>query len=118
MKSIIRNSIASVAIGATLLAFSPNLGGEGFEISLDSKMLIQKYGSDINDVSRLQLDQGSINSQLTVRYYHCGRVGKNRIIILKDGQNKLVKEWHFVDAPGPLGAIDRKSTRLNSSHSS
>jgi len=100
MKSIIINSVALFVVGATLLAFAPNLGGEGFEISLNNKMLIQKYGASINDVNSLELDQTAINGQLTVNYHHCGRVGKNRVICIKDRQDKVVKEWRFADGNG------------------
>jgi hypothetical protein len=33
-------------------------------------------------------------------------VGKNRIVSLKDGQNKVVKEWRFADANEPVAAMN------------
>lgn len=108
MKSIFRNSIAVVATAAVLLAFSPEFGGEGFEISLNSKVLIQKYGPNINDVNSLQLDQSSLNGELTVKYHHCGKIGKNRVISMRDGQDKIVKEWRFTDAREPVGPMTCK----------
>jgi hypothetical protein len=33
-----------------------------------------------------------------VKYYHCGQVGKNRVITVKDSENKILKEWRFADA--------------------
>ena len=105
MKSFIINSIAFVAVAAAIVSFAPSFGGEGFEISLDSKVVIQKYGPNINDVNSLQLDQSSYNEQLTVKYHHCGRVGKNRVLSLKDGQNRMVKEWKFADAATPVAAM-------------
>jgi len=105
MKSIIINSVAFVAVAATILSFSPGFGGEGFEISLDSKVVIQKYGPNINDMNSLQLDQSAYNEQLTVKYHHCGRVGKNRALTLKDMQNRMMKEWRFADAATPVAAM-------------
>ena len=105
MKSIIINSVVFVAVAATILSFAPGLGGEGFEISLDSKIVIQKYGPNINDVNSLQLDHGSFNGQLIVRYHHCGRVGRNRVLILKDLQNRVMKEWRFADIATPVAAM-------------
>ena len=32
-----------------------------------------------------------------IKYHHCGQVGKSRSITIKDGQNKILKEWHFAD---------------------
>jgi len=92
------------SLGASLaLIFSlglqsfTNKGGEGFEIYLNSKLVLQQFGSQLNQVKSLQLDQSSSNDELTIKYHHCGQVGKNRSITIKDGQNKILKEWHFAD---------------------
>lgn len=101
MKSIITKGLMLMIITATLFSFSAPLGGEGFEISLNGKMVVQRYGANIDDVKTLQLSPGSANDQLSVKYYHCGRVGKHRIISLKNGQNNVVKEWRFTDVNEP-----------------
>ena len=105
MKSIISKTMSVVAIGAMLLSFSPKPGGEGFEISLNNKILIQRYGSDINAVNSLQLNQTASNDQLIIKYHHCGRVGKNRIVTIKDGQNKVLKEFRYADVVTPVAAM-------------
>lgn len=99
MKSIIIKSFTLVAIAATLLSFNKNFGGEGFKISLNGKVLLQQFGKDMDVVKTLQLQSTSPGDQLTIQYYHCGRVGKNRIVSIKDGHNKLVKEFRFKNAP-------------------
>jgi hypothetical protein len=103
MKSIISKTLTLVAIAATLLSFSPNFGGEGFEISLNGKIVLQQFGKDMDNVKTLQLSSASANDKLTIRYHHCGKVGKNRIVTIKDEQNKLIKEWRFNDASTALG---------------
>ncbi len=105
MKTIIGKTIALVAVAATLLSFSPNFGGEGFEISLNGKVVLQRFGKNMDDVKALQLSQASPNDKLTIRYHHCGRVGKNRVVTIKDGQDKLIKEWKFNDSKTALGDI-------------
>ena len=105
MKSIISKTMSLVAISATLLSFSPKPGGEGFEISLNNKILIQRYGSDINAVNSLQLSPAASNDQLIIKYHHCGRVGKNRVITIKDGQNNLLKEFRYADVSTPVAAM-------------
>jgi len=111
MKSIISKTMTLVAVAAALLSFSPSLpkspgnGGEGFEISLNGKVIIQRYGNNMNDIANLKLDQSSPNDKLTIRYHHCGRVGKNRIVTIKDGQDKTVKEWSFADTNEPLAPM-------------
>jgi hypothetical protein len=52
----------------------------------------------MNTVKTLELDQSASNGQLAIRYYHCGRPGKSRVVTIKDEQNVVLKEWRFGDA--------------------
>ena len=101
MKQIISRTMMLVAMAATLLSFT-NFGGEGFEIYLNNRVVIQQFGKPTNAVKSLRLNQYSANDQLTIKYHHCGRVGKNRTITIKDNQNNLLKEWRFDDAVAPM----------------
>ncbi len=105
MKSIISKTVVLAAICTTLFSFSPNPGGEGFEIYLNNKVVLQQYGGDLNTVKSLQLTQNSPADQLTVKYHHCGKVGKNRVITIKDGHNKVLKEFRYADATTPVSAM-------------
>jgi hypothetical protein len=100
--------LASGALFTFLFSFSSGTGGEGFEIYLNNKLLLQQYGSQMDAVKSLQLDQSSYNDQLTIRYHHCGKVGKNRSITIRDGGNKILKEWHFADVAGTDAAMSCK----------
>ena len=113
MKSIISKTMVLVAICTTLFSFSPKPGGEGFEIYLDNQLLVQSYGSDMNIVQSLECSQSAANSRFIIKYYHCGKVGKSRIITIKDAQNKVLKEFNFPDAKTPTGviAVDVKDVR-------
>ena len=105
MKSIFSKTMALVTICAALFSFSPKPGGEGFEIYVNNKVVIQKFGNEISTVQNLQLNQNSYGDQLTIKYHHCGKVGKNRIITIKDGQNKVLKEFRYADAAKPVAAM-------------
>jgi DNA-directed RNA polymerase beta' subunit len=105
MKSIISKTMVLITICAALFSFSPKPGGEGFEIYLNNKAVIQQYGNEMNTVKSLQLNQSLSNGQLTIKYHHCGKVGKNRIVTIKDGQNKILKEFRYADAPTPVAAM-------------
>ncbi len=89
-----------VTISTLFLSFSPGnkWGGEGFEVYLNNKIVLQKYGNKMDNVQNLQLDKVSPNDQLIIKYSHCGDIGKNRVITIKDGQNKVLKEFRFKDA--------------------
>jgi len=98
MKAMISKAMMLIATAAALLSFSPNFGGEGFEILLNGKVLLQQFGKDVNTVKNLQLSQVSASDKLTIRYYHCGHVGKNRIVTVKDGNDKILKQWRYNDS--------------------
>jgi len=89
--------LAAPAICAMLFSFSTGSGGEGFEIYLNNKVVLQQFGSNMNTVKTLKLDQAAANDEISVRYHHCGKAGKNRIITIKDEQDKVLKQWKFSD---------------------
>ncbi len=105
MKSINRETMLLFAICTTLFSFLPKPGGEGFEIYLNNKVVLQQYGGDMNNVKSLQLNSGSTNDKLTIKYHHCGKVGKNRVIVIKDSQNKVLKEFRYANAGTPVAAM-------------
>ena len=102
MKSIISKTFALVAVAAILLSFSSNFGGEGFQISLNGKVLLEQYGKDMDAVKNLELSKASPNDTITIRYYHCGRIGKSRVVTVKDINDKTVKEWRYRDPNAPV----------------
>jgi hypothetical protein len=113
MLRIIRKAKAIQAMGlsallVTLVSFSATKGGEGFEIYLNNKVVLQQYGNQMDVTKTLQLDQRNAKDELTIKYHHCGKVGKNRILTLKDGNNKILKQWNFADAKEVLNPMTCK----------
>lgn len=93
--------------GLLIMASSFNLspGGEGFEVYLNQKLMVQQYGNEMNHVSSLSLDRAAPSDKLVIKYYHCGRSGKNRIILVKDMNEKTVKTFRYPDTT-PLTAME------------
>jgi hypothetical protein len=104
MKTIIGKTFALLVIAATLLSFTTNspAGGDGFEIYVNGKVVLQQFGKNMDIVKSLQLNSASSNDKLTIRYHHCGQVGKNRYVTIKNADNKLLKVWRFADATTPV----------------
>jgi hypothetical protein len=105
MRSIISKALSLVTISVMLLSFSSKPGGEGFEIILNNKIMLQQFGNEMNNVQSLQLDQLSVNDQLNLKYYHCGKAGNNRVITIRDSQNNLLKELQYGDASTSSAAM-------------
>ena len=113
MKSIMTKATLLLTICAALFSFTTRPGGEGFEIYLNNKVMIQKFGAkDMNTVQSLQLHQSDADDQLIVKYHHCGKVGKNRIITIKDGTNKLLKQFNYADASTPVAEMALKMQEI------
>src|SRR4026208_1878559 len=87
----------SVKTAERLFPSKSDFGGEGFEVYLNNKLVIQQFGEKMNNVKSLELDQSASNGQLAIRYFHCGQPGKSRVITIKDEQNVVLKEWRFGD---------------------
>jgi hypothetical protein len=102
---MISKTMMLVALGTTLFSFSSKPGGEGFEIFLNNKVLIQRFGSEVNSVNNLQLNPAAVNDMLTIKYHHCGRVGKNRIVTIKDGGNNVLKVFRYADVAIPVAEM-------------
>ena len=90
--------LLALTLSVALLSFTSPKGGEGFEIYLNNKLITQQYGKDVNTVKMIAIDESQADVQLTVKYWHCGQEGKNRILTVKDVNNKLLKQWRFADA--------------------
>jgi len=90
--------LCTVLFSFTFKTAETVFGGEGFEVYLNNKLILQQYGKEMNTVKTVQLDQSASNGELAIRYYHCGQPGKSRVVTIKDEQNVVLKEWKFGDA--------------------
>lgn len=89
--------LAAFACCTVLFSFSSMPGGEGFEVFLNNKVVLQQFGTNMNTIKTLNLDQASASDELSIIYHHCGQMGKNRVVTIKDGQNNTLKKWSFKD---------------------
>ena len=95
-----------LAFCATLFSFTPKFGGEGFQVYVNNKMVLERYGSQMDNVQTLVLDEYSANGQVTVKYYHCGKVSKGRVITIKDDQKNILKQWKYTDVGESMPAMN------------
>lgn len=105
MKSMIIKSLVMAVASIAFFSFTNKPGGEGFEIYLNNKVVLQQFGSKMDDIKSLLVNQGSAD-QLSIKYHHCGRAGKNRTVTVKDSQNKILKEWKYADVKDAYAAMN------------
>lgn len=106
MKSIIIRSIVLLFLSSVIFSFNYKPGGEGFEIYLNNKIVLQQYGNEMNTVKSFRLHQSSQNEKLSIKYFHCGKVGLNRTITFKNGNDKVLKVYSYNDASTPSAMMN------------
>jgi len=52
-------NLAALILCTALFSFSSGSGGEGFEIYLNNKVVLQQFGNNMNTVKTLKLDQAA-----------------------------------------------------------
>lgn len=108
MKAGIKKAAILLMMAFTLFSFSTLPGGEGFEVYLNNKIIMQRFGNQLNSPQSIQLSDAAANDEITIKYHHCGRVGKNRVLTVKDSHDKVLKEIRFADVNVPVSGMSCK----------
>ncbi len=87
-----------MVMSATIFSFTSNYGGDVFKIYVNKKLVLEQMVYKNEAVRTIQLNQSSADDEVEIYYSHCGTSGKGRNIVIKDGQNRLLKDWRFADA--------------------
>ena len=106
-KLIVAKSLL-ILVCAALFSFSSKKGGDSFEIMLNGKRVLQQFVYASKGVQTIQLAATSDNDKLDIYYSHCGQVGKNRYITIKNEKDQPIKVWKFADAVDKNGAMSFK----------
>jgi len=100
-RSALVKTFTLIVLCLTAFSFKSKAGGDRYEIYLNDKLIEQRFvGQMAVDISSLQLDKTNYKDKLVIYYSHCGTIGKGRSIVVKDDQNRILKEWKFADATG------------------
>jgi len=88
-------------------SFTSLPGGEGYEVYLNNKLLVQQFGTK-SDVKNVSLSQVVPGDQISIKYFHCGKVGRNRAVYIKNKANTKLIEWKYADVSQPVAAMKFK----------
>ncbi len=91
------NVLAGIVMIAMLASFAP-IGGEGFTMHMNNKVVIEHYFTSKAATPRFSLDAATGNEVISISYNECGKIGTNRKLTLKDEAGHLLKEWKFTDS--------------------
>jgi hypothetical protein len=87
----------AIALCASLLSFISIPGGDKFEVYLNNKMILEHFVTQ-RTAQYLTLHQSNYNDRIDIYYSHCGKIGTSRYIVIKDEQDKVLKQWQFPNA--------------------
>lgn len=86
-----------LSLCAVAFSFTKKPGGDVFEIYLNGKQMHQQFVHVNNSVKILQFAPVNSNDKVEVFYSHCGHIGTNRVIAIRNDKDELLKEWKFAD---------------------
>lgn len=91
-----------ITLSLTLFSFTTRFGLDGYEVYLNSKLILKQYVNQPVSLRVLQLDKAKEGDELRIRYTHCRKEGpgSGRSIALKDEQGTTLKKWAFADGSG------------------
>ena len=93
-KSLLMTGVL-LSISLLMVAFISPIGGEGYEIYIDNKLVIQQFGQQMKQVKNLQFNSSQKESELSVKFFHCGMAGKSRTLELRTPDKQVLKQWQF-----------------------
>lgn len=104
MKKKFKKNYASALLltvfSLSLFSFIKPSGGDSFEIYLNNSLIVQQYVVQMKSVKKVSLNQSDYNGEIEIVYSHCGQTGKERKVMIKDAQNRILKQWSFADVSG------------------
>jgi hypothetical protein len=89
--------VTIAVLSFSFFSFTDKKGGDVFEIYLNGKQIHQQFVHADNSTKTLQLSAINANDKIEVFYSHCGLTGKNRVLIVRNEKNELIKEFKFAD---------------------
>ncbi len=105
LSGIFRFSLLLLLLGIGLPSYRSALGGEGFQVYLNQKLIMQKFGKELAQPALLQIDP-SQEQQLRIIYHHCGKAGKNRQLTLRDESEQVLKVWKYANSSQPASPME------------
>jgi len=112
MKKLLSKAAILLFTCMGLYSFALAPGGEGFEVYVNGKVMLQRFGNDMNKPHTIRFAAGTEQDQISIRYYHCGQPGKSRVLLVKDSKERTLREFQFTDAATPGTGMQCKVSEL------
>lgn len=102
MKTITKQTwlvgMTSLLFALSLMSFAWIRGGYGYTIHINNKLAGEYYLTDKHETPSHTLSVQDLRGSLTVYFNECGEIGQGRKLVLRDANQKLLKEWRFANS--------------------
>ena len=86
-----------VSAGFMIQGHTPR-GGDHYRIFVNDRLVLEQFVTMPVEKKSLSLAAFSESDKMVIHYSHCGKVGKERVISVKDREGKILKQWKFPDS--------------------
>ena len=90
-------TLSLLLAGTVFNSFTKVVGGEGYRIFVNNKLIAERFGDEMKNVLTITLTELKATDEISIRYFHCGQAGKKRHLSLRDEQKHVLKQWYFTD---------------------
>lgn len=100
-KNAFSRSLLLVVLSSIVFTSTAKAGLDYYSIYIGKKLAFTRSVNQPLGLENLPISQADLNEELVIQYYQCNtpdKTGKNRSIILRDKNGKVIKEWKFADA--------------------
>ena len=86
-----------VAAGFMVQGHTPR-EGDHYRIFVNDRLVLEQFVTMPVEKKSLSLASFSESDKIVIHYSHCGKVGKERAISVKDDKGRILKQWKFPDS--------------------
>jgi len=101
------------AMSFPLQGFNALPGGDRYSIFVNNKLVLEHYVHAKGQPTRLSLEGYKDDDRLVVHYSHCGRIGLQRALQVKNGKGALLRQWQFSDEGAGMRLQVKDISRLS-----
>lgn len=90
--------MAIAALSLLLVSFAPRVGGYSYTLHLNNKFVSEHYLTSKLETPSLALTEQATTGTLGIYFNECGQIGQGRKLSVRTADEKILKEWSFVNS--------------------
>jgi hypothetical protein len=104
--------IAGLGLALILFCAFTSPGGDSYEVYIGKERILQYFVHGKKSVPVIKLNDKQSDQQMSVTYSHCGTIGKDRAITIRNEKTNVEKKWKFADM-GTVASLTGSGKAMN-----